>query len=38
MRPPLSLSTGSLAEAWRWAMGHWNVRKVPKQLNVRVSV
>jgi glutamyl-Q tRNA(Asp) synthetase len=38
LRPPLSLSAGSLAEAWRWAMGHWNVQKVPKQLNVRVSV
>ena len=35
--PPASLAAASLAEAWGWATGQWDIEKVPKRLNVRVS-
>jgi glutamyl-Q tRNA(Asp) synthetase len=35
--PPGSLATGSLAHAWAWAKGQWDIEKVPKRLNVRVN-
>ena len=28
----------TIPEAWRWAVGLWDVNKVPKRLNVRVSL
>jgi glutamyl-Q tRNA(Asp) synthetase len=34
---PDSLATASLAEAWSWAIGQWDVKRVPKRLNVRVT-
>jgi glutamyl-Q tRNA(Asp) synthetase len=37
LAPPDSLATASLGEAWAWAIGQWNVEKVPKRLNVRVN-
>jgi len=35
--PPESLRTATMTEAWRWAMDHWRVQRVPKRLNVRVT-
>jgi glutamyl-Q tRNA(Asp) synthetase len=35
--PPHSLSTASLAQAWEWAIAHWDVTRVPRRLNVRVT-
>jgi glutamyl-Q tRNA(Asp) synthetase len=37
MRPPEALARASLAEAWGWAIGHWQVNQVPKRLNLRVT-
>ncbi len=36
LAPPDSLAAASLTEAWAWAIGRWNVEKVPKRLNMRV--
>jgi glutamyl-Q tRNA(Asp) synthetase len=35
--PPDSLAAASVAGAWDWAIAHWDSRRVPKRLNVRVS-
>jgi glutamyl-Q tRNA(Asp) synthetase len=37
MAPPQGLATASLAQAWSWAIGQWQVDQVPKRLNVRVT-
>ena len=37
MRPPEALAGAPLAEAWSWAIGHWQVNQVPKRLNLRVT-
>jgi glutamyl-Q tRNA(Asp) synthetase len=37
LAPPDSLATGNLTEAWAWALGRWDIERVPKRLNVRVS-
>ncbi len=37
LAPPDSLAAGSLTDAWAWATGQWDIEKVPKRLNVRVS-
>jgi glutamyl-Q tRNA(Asp) synthetase len=37
LAPPDSLAAGSLTEAWAWATGQWDAKKVPKRLNVRVT-
>jgi glutamyl-Q tRNA(Asp) synthetase len=34
---PASLAGATLAEAWHWAIAHWDVNKAPKRLNVRVT-
>ncbi len=34
---PRPLSGAGLAEAWSWAIGQWDVQRVPKRLNLRVS-
>ena len=34
---PASLAHATLAEAWDWAIAHWNVNNAPKRLNVRVT-
>ena len=37
LAPPDSLRAGCLPDAWRWAIEHWDVKRVPKRLNVRVT-
>jgi glutamyl-Q tRNA(Asp) synthetase len=37
LAPPASLAAATLAEAWGWAIGHWDIKQVPKRLNVRVT-
>jgi glutamyl-Q tRNA(Asp) synthetase len=37
MLPPKALMRASLAEAWGWAIARWQVDRVPKRLNVRVT-
>jgi glutamyl-Q tRNA(Asp) synthetase len=37
LAPPDSLSTASLPQAWDWAIARWDMRRVPKRLNVRVT-
>jgi glutamyl-Q tRNA(Asp) synthetase len=37
LAPPDSLRTSCVAEVWRWAIGRWDMRNVPKRLNLRVS-
>ena len=34
---PPSLARGSLAGAWDWAIGNWDIKRIPKRLNVRVT-
>jgi len=34
---PPALARGTLAEAWGWAIGNWDIKRVPKRLNVRVT-
>jgi glutamyl-Q tRNA(Asp) synthetase len=38
LAPPDSLAAASLADAWSWAIPRWNIHRIPKRLNVRVSV
>jgi glutamyl-Q tRNA(Asp) synthetase len=37
LSPPPSLASAAISEAWRWAIAHWDLDKVPKRLNLRVS-
>jgi glutamyl-Q tRNA(Asp) synthetase len=37
LAPPRSLATATLAEAWGWAIEHWDIEQVPKRLNMRVT-
>jgi len=37
LAPPDSLAAESLAAAWAWAIGQWDIEKVPKRLNMRVK-
>jgi hypothetical protein len=37
LAPPDSLRTAHVAEIWRWAIGQWDLRYIPKRLNLRVS-
>jgi glutamyl-Q tRNA(Asp) synthetase len=37
LRVPPTLARGTLAEAWEWAIGNWDIKRVPKRLNVRVT-
>jgi glutamyl-Q tRNA(Asp) synthetase len=34
---PATLARGTLAEAWDWAIGNWDIKRIPKRLNVRVT-
>ena len=34
---PATLTRGTLAEAWDWAIGNWHIERVPRRLNVRVT-
>jgi glutamyl-Q tRNA(Asp) synthetase len=38
LAPPPSLADATTAEAWGWAIARWRIDRVPKRLNVRVSV
>jgi glutamyl-Q tRNA(Asp) synthetase len=37
LRFPPTLARGTLAEAWHWAIGNWDIKRVPRRLNVRVT-
>jgi glutamyl-Q tRNA(Asp) synthetase len=37
LAPPDSLAAESLTDAWAWAIGQWDIEKVPKRLNMRVK-
>jgi glutamyl-Q tRNA(Asp) synthetase len=37
LAPPRSLEGSSIAEAWDWAIAHWDIRHVPKRLNLRLT-
>lgn len=37
LAPPESLHLSDVADVWRWAIGRWDARNVPKRLNLRVS-
>jgi glutamyl-Q tRNA(Asp) synthetase len=37
LAPPDSLAGATIAEAWGWAIERWDINRVPKRLNVRVS-
>jgi glutamyl-Q tRNA(Asp) synthetase len=37
LAPPRSLAAATLAEAWGWAVGRWDIEQIPKRLNVRVT-
>jgi glutamyl-Q tRNA(Asp) synthetase len=37
LAPPDSLAAESLADTWAWAIGQWDIEKVPKRLNMRVK-
>jgi glutamyl-Q tRNA(Asp) synthetase len=37
LAPPDSLAAESLADAWTWAIGQWDIEKLPKRLNMRVK-
>jgi glutamyl-Q tRNA(Asp) synthetase len=34
---PPTLARGTLAEAWDWAIGNWDIKRIPRRLNVRVT-
>jgi glutamyl-Q tRNA(Asp) synthetase len=37
LAPPAALAAATLPEAWRWAIERWDIRKVPKRLNLRLT-
>jgi glutamyl-Q tRNA(Asp) synthetase len=37
LAPPESLRTGRLGDAWEWAIDNWDITRVPRRLNVRVT-
>src|SRR3984893_16185036 len=37
LAPPEGLAGAGLAQVWNWAIGHWDVRHVPKRLNARIT-
>lgn len=37
LAPPDALAGAGLAQAWAWAMGQWDIRRVPKRLTVRIT-
>ena len=38
MMPPAELRFAHLAEAWTWAIAHWDKKAVPKRLNLRLAI
>jgi glutamyl-Q tRNA(Asp) synthetase len=37
LAPPRSLEGSTIADAWDWAIAHWDIRQVPKRLNLRLT-
>jgi glutamyl-Q tRNA(Asp) synthetase len=37
LAPPVSLESGPISAAWSWAIGQWDVKKVPRRFDLRVS-
>jgi glutamyl-Q tRNA(Asp) synthetase len=37
LAPPSSLVSATIAAAWHWAIEQWNLKKVPRRLNLRVN-
>ena len=37
LTPPETLRSATLDDAWRWAFDRWNINKIPKRLNLRVT-
>jgi glutamyl-Q tRNA(Asp) synthetase len=37
LRVPAALTKATVADAWEWAIGQWDIGQVPKRLNVRVT-
>jgi glutamyl-Q tRNA(Asp) synthetase len=37
LAPPRSLEGSTIADAWDWAIAHWDIRQVPKRLNMRLT-
>jgi glutamyl-Q tRNA(Asp) synthetase len=37
LRVPAALTAATVADAWDWATGMWDIGQVPKRLNVRCS-
>ncbi|HWG68628.1 MAG TPA: tRNA glutamyl-Q(34) synthetase GluQRS [Steroidobacteraceae bacterium] len=37
LEPPASLAATTIAEAWRWAIDAWDIKRVPKALHVHVT-
>ena len=35
--PPPSLASATISDAWHWAIGRWNLDKVPKRLDLPVK-
>ncbi len=36
LAPPSSLKGSTVADAWDWAIAHWDIQRVPKRLNMRL--
>ncbi len=37
LAPPRSLEGSTIADAWDWAIAHWDIGRVPKRLNLRLT-
>jgi glutamyl-Q tRNA(Asp) synthetase len=37
LRAPASLARATIAEAWDWAIAHWDIKHAPRRLNLRVT-
>ena len=37
LQAPASLARASVPRVWEWAIAHWDIGRVPKRLNVRVT-
>ena len=37
-QPPPSLQRAALSEVWHWALAHWQLERVPKQLNLSTVI
>ena len=37
LEPPHLLGTAELGDLWAWAIGQWDIKRVPKRLSIRVT-